>query len=221
MSTQELETRALSVPDRAKGLAIVTAEDFMNAGELLRTIKGLRAEIDGTFDPIISKAHAAHKEAIEQKRKVDAPLVEAENILKPRISAYLTEQERLRREEELRMQKAAQEEEERQRLESAVILDDIGETDSANALLEERVVAPPVVLPRQVPKVSGIAMRQTWSAQVVSLMELVKAVAAGKVPIMALQANTTFLNQQARSMKSALNYPGVRAVPDNNISARR
>src|SRR5262245_15698153 len=98
MSTaQELEIRTLSVPDRAKCLTIETNDQFVEAGELLKTIKGLRAEIDATFDPIISKAHSAHKEALEQKRKVDAPLVQAETILKPRIAHYLDEQERIRK----------------------------------------------------------------------------------------------------------------------------
>jgi hypothetical protein len=220
-ATQELESKALSVPDRAKALTIATDQDFERAGEMLKTIKGLRAEIDETFDPIIGKAHEAHKEALAQKRKVDAPLVEAEAILKPRIAAYMQEQDRIRREQELIAQKKAQEEAERQQLEDAVRLEELGETEWANEVLNEKPVVAPVVLPRTVPKVAGVTMRQTWSAQVISLQLLVKAVAEGKVPLLALQANTTFLNQQARSMKDQLNYPGVKAVPDNNISARR
>lgn len=223
MSTtvQDLETKTLSVPDRAKAITITSGEDFERAGELLKVIKGLRAEIDDTFDSVIQKAHEAHKEAISKKRKVETPLVEAEAILKPRIAAFIREQERIRREEELRLQKLAQEESERLQLEEASILDEMGETDSANALLERKPEPVPVFVPRTVPKVPGVTLRQTWSAQVVSLQLLVKAVAEGKVPLMAIQANTTFLNQQARSMKDQLNYPGVRAVPDSNISARK
>jgi hypothetical protein len=217
----ELEAQALSVPDRAKGLVIETDEQFVKAGELLKAIKALRAEIDQTFDPIIGKAHEAHKEAIAQKKKVDAPLVEAEGLLKPRIARYLEDQERKRRAEELRLQKLAQEEAERQQLADAALLDDIGETAMANALIEEKVYTPPVVLPRTAPKIAGITVRETWSAQVVNLMDLVKAVAAGRAPIQALQANTVFLNQQARSLKNAMNWPGVRAVSDSNVAAGR
>jgi hypothetical protein len=43
-------------------------------------------------------------------------------------------------------------------------------------------------------------------------MALVKAVAAGTVPIQALEANTVFLNGQARMLKAALAYPGVKAI---------
>jgi hypothetical protein len=221
MNVQELESQALSVPERAKLIVITTAAEYVAAGELLKTVKGLRAEIDSTFDPIISKAHDAHKEALAQKRKVDAPLVEAEGILKPRISTYLREEERKRQEEEMRLQKEARDREEAEQLAKADILHEIGEVAAANQVLEEEIYVPPVVLPSSAPKVAGISMRETWSAQVVDLMKLVKAVAEGKAPIQCISANTVFLGQQARSMKAALNYPGVKAVSDSSISAGR
>jgi hypothetical protein len=220
-TVQELEKEVGSVPERAKTFVITTNEDFERAGELLKTIKGLRAEVDGTFDPIIGKAHEAHKEALAQKRKYEAPLAEAEGLLKPKLSAYLQEQERLRKAEELRLEQAARAEEERQRLENAVVLDEMGETDAANTLLEEPVVSVPVFVPRQAPKVTGIVATKTYSAQVTNLQELIRAVADGKVPAMAIQANTVFLGQQARAMKDTFNYPGVKLVVTGGISAGR
>jgi hypothetical protein len=221
MNTIELEQEVTSVPQRAKGMVVRTAEDYIAAGELLKVIKGLRAEVDGTFDPIIEKANASHKEAIAQKKKVEAPLVDAEAILKPRIAAYLQEEERKRREAELLAHKRAQEEAEAQQLADAALLDDIGETALANAKLEEKPYVAPVVLPKATPKVAGISMTQRYSAQVVNVMELCKAVVAGKVPVLAIQANQPFLNAQARAMKESMNYPGVRVVVEGNVSARR
>lgn len=220
-SVQELETRVVSVPERARTISITNNAQYEEAAEILKTIKGLRAEIDSTFNPIIAKAHEAHKEAIEQKKKVDAPLVEAETLLKPRMAAYLQEQERIRREEELRLQKQAQEEAERLQLEEAAALDSVGETAAANALLDEAPYVPPVIAPRVTPRVSGISMRHTWSAEVMDLAALLKAIVAGRAPIQCIQPNQAFLNQQARSLKNALNWPGVRAVPDSNIAASR
>jgi hypothetical protein len=218
---EQLETKIVSVPDQARALTIQTNDEYVRAGELLRTIKGLRGEVDQSFDPIIQKAHEAHREAIAQKRKIEAPLAEAEGILKPRIAAYLNEQERIRREEELRLQRQAEEEARQRQLENAVILDDIGETEEANALLEERPTVAPVILPRSVPKVAGVSMSKRYSAVVTNLMELVKAVAVGKAPIQALKADDVFLNRQAVAMKEALQYPGVRIHIESNISAKR
>lgn len=222
MSTvQEIEIQVLPVPDRAKALKIQTNEQFVEAGELLKTIKGLRAEIDETFNPIISKAHEAHREALAQKRKVEAPLAEAEAILKPRISGYLEEQERLRREEELRRQKEEQDKAEAQQVADAILLHDIGETALANQVIDEKPYVAPVVLPRSVPKVAGITSTKRYSAEVIDLKALVMAVATGKAPIQCLQADQVFLNRQAVAMKDALSYPGVRVKIEAGISARR
>jgi hypothetical protein len=221
MPIETLQNQALSIPEQARILTIQTPDQYIAAGELLKSIKLLRAEIDQTFDPIISAAYAAHKEAVAQKKKVDAPLLEAEGIIKPRVAAYLSEQERLRREEELRLQKQAQEEEERRQVENAAILDDLGETEAANQLLDETVIAPPVVLPKLTPKVSGISTSQRYSAEVVNLLELVKAVAAGKAPIQCLKADTVFLNRQAVAMRQSMAYPGVRLRVESTVAVRR
>src|SRR5690606_19711824 len=102
LEIQAVETKALSVPDQAKLIQITDDESFQKAGVLLLSIKDIRKEIDRTFDPIVKKAHEAHKEAVAQKKRVEAPLVEAEGIIKPRILKYQQEQERKRREEEAR-----------------------------------------------------------------------------------------------------------------------
>lgn len=70
----------------------------------------------------------------------------------------------------------------------------------------------PVLVESNVPAGFGTAIRKTWSAEVVDLMALVKAVASGKVPLTAIEANMTFLNGQARALKNLLAYDGVRAI---------
>jgi len=65
---KRIEETALAVPDQAQMLVIVTDADLGVAGELLTGIKRIRKEINGTFDPIIKKAHEAHKEAVSQKK---------------------------------------------------------------------------------------------------------------------------------------------------------
>ena len=222
MSTMEhLDTHALSVSERAKIVKVASNDQYLEACELVKTIKALRAEIDATFDPVIAKAYQTHKEAVAQKRKFEQPLVEAEGLVKRSIGDWLSEQERIRKEEELRLQKLAQEEEERRQLQNAVILDDLGETEEANRLLEETVVAPPVVLPQFTPKVHGVSMSQRYSAEVVNLMELVKAVAQGKAPIQCLKADQVFLNRQAVAMRQAMAYPGVKLKIESSVGVRR
>jgi hypothetical protein len=134
----------------------------------------------------------------------------------------MQEQERIRQQEQLRLEKEERERQERDRLENAAALDSIGETAAANRLLNEPPPPPPpVILPRSTPKVPGIAMTTRYSARVVDMKALLGAILAGKAPMMAVSANMVFLNQQARSMKETLQYPGVVVDKDNGISARR
>lgn len=222
MSTIEhLDSQSLSIVERAKIVIIRNNSQYLEACELVKTIKALRAEVNATFDPIVAKAYSAHKESVAQKKKHDTPLALAEDMVKTRMAAWLAEQERLRREEELRLQKQAQEEEERRQLENAVILDELGETAEANRLLEETAKAAPIVLPKFTPKVNGISMTARYSAEVTNLMELVQAVASGRAPIQCLEANQVFLNRQAVAMRQALSYPGVRLKVESSVGVRR
>lgn len=73
----------------------------------------------------------------------------------------------------------------------------------AAAVTVQPVVAAPA-------KQAGIAQRMTYTAEVQSLQQLVHAVAEGKVPLEALQANMQFLGAQAKAFKRAGPlYPGV------------
>lgn len=83
---QELETRALSFPEQAMKFKIVDQSSLDNASNFLIAIKGMRKEIDETFDPGIKKAYEAHKAAVALKKKFEKPLYEAEATVKPMIA---------------------------------------------------------------------------------------------------------------------------------------
>ncbi len=219
--TQEA-AKALTVKEQAMVLTITDAPGYERAKELLLSIKDLRKEISDTFKPIIEKAHQAHKEALAQQKKVEAPLIEAEGIIKPRIAAFLEEEERKRRAEEDRLRKIAEKEEEDRRLAAALAAEAEGDSEEAEAILDDvPPYIPPPVVPRTVPAGGGISMRETWSAEVVDLTALVKAVAEKKVPLVAIQANMIFLGQQARSLQGECKIPGVRVYSTKNIAAGR
>jgi len=91
---------ALTIPDKAKSLAVTSQADLDSANEFLKSIKGLRKEVDKAFDPIIKSAHQAHRQAIEQKKKYELPLAEGEQITKKLISGYVVEMEKMKAEAE-------------------------------------------------------------------------------------------------------------------------
>ena len=225
---QAVETAALTWPERARSLRITSPEVYTKASMFLKGIKGLRDEANGIFDPSIKAANDAHKAAIEAKRKVETPLAEAERIIKTEMVRYDDEQERERR----RLQREA-EEAERRRIEDdnlnlAVHMEregkefgDEGLVQEAHELIAQPII--PVVAPviKATPIIAGQHFATTWSAQVTSLLELVKYVAKNPSFIGLLQANQTALNAQARSLKEHMALPGVKPIPTKNVAARR
>lgn len=82
----------------------------------------------------------------------------------------------------------------------------------------QMVVAP--IVP-DAPRISGEQHRLLWSAEVHDKIALAKAVVEGKVPAMAITPNMVFLNNQAKAMRSELNYPGVKPRSQRILASGR
>lgn len=212
MNQQEITERALTVPDQARAVEIKSNDDFVRAGEILLVIKDLRKQIDETFDPIIKKQHEAHKEAVAQKKKVDAPLVEAENIIKPRIAAWSAEQERIRREEEARLRKIAQKEDEDRRLHDAILAEETGDKAMSEEILSAPAQSATVVVPKSVPKVAGVNMVKQWKFRIVN---------PAMIPREYLTPDEIKIGGVVRALKDQAHIPGVEVYSVDNVSAGR
>ena len=211
--------KALTYPDQARALRIADAGTYQGACDFLKGIKALRTEIAETFEPHIKRAHDAHKALLKEKADAEAPLADAERIVKAALVTYDAEQERIRRIEAARLQDELRRQEEERRLAEAVELEASGESAEAEALIDAPVFVPTVVVAPSTPKVSGIAYRETWSASVTDLAALVKYVAANPQCAPFLLANMPALNAQARSLKAQLRIPGVEAICTRDVAA--
>jgi hypothetical protein len=226
-------SRAQQLAESMQKIVVNSPESYVVAGETLRAVKSLRNELDQVCRPEIDTRFKAHKEAVKQFKEGDGPLEQVENFLKRALLAWDQEQERIRRAEQARLQREAQEKAEaearrlaeEQKLQEAIAAEESGDKQAAKDILEAPVVTPavwvpPVVLPAATPKVEGLSKRQVWKCEVNDLMALVKAVAAGQIPLAAIEANTVFLGQQARSLKGEMKYPGVRVWPEDSLAGR-
>ena len=223
----EVEEKALSLPAKADRIQITDADTFKEAGEFTITLRAIKKEIDNTFDPIVKKAHEAHKEAVDQKKKVMEPVEQAQKIIDRKIGDFHAEEERKRKAEEDRLRKEAEKqarkEEEERRLEEAARLEQEGNSEMADAILDAPIAPPVVVIPKvetQAPKVEGLSVTKVYKAEVVSLAQLVQAVAQGRAPIGLLEVNQTALNGMARALKEAFSVPGCRVVVESSVRGR-
>jgi hypothetical protein len=209
MTPELVSSVALTMPERARRMTIRDNVDYSRAAEFLKSVKALRAEVDGAFDPIISKAHEAHREALAQKKIAEMPLIEAERVMKGAIAGYLNDMERARRAEEdarrIKHEAEIRAQAEEENLKRAQELADAGDMEGAAEAVDAEIVVPeiPVHVESSVVKVAGISARKSYYAEVVDLMRLVCAVAEGRAPLQCLQANMAFLNAQARAFKKA------------------
>ena len=217
-----LKQEAITFYDSFKGLTISSPIEYEQFKEGLLQVKDRLKKIDEKTDPMKAKTWEAHQATLAFIKEAKTPYLNAEVFFKKEIGRYLTDEEIKRKAEEDRLRLIAQKAEEERRLQEAIQAEAEGSPEEAEAILnEEPAFIPPPILPKTVQTGSGISMRTAWSCEVTDLKALVQAVANGKVPLMAIQANTVFLGQQARSLQSEMKYPGVRVYSSNTIAAGR
>lgn len=218
---EALDIQVIETTEEAKGIVVKDTDTYLFAAEKLKAAKALASEIKEFFKPLKEKAKAAHHALCESEREKLAPLDATISDVAGKMRAYEAEQARIAKEEERRLSELAKKQEDEARLLEAIEAEEAGDADSAKRIMEEKPPAPIVRVQPEVPKVQGLSYRTTYHAEVIDLRALVKAVAAGDVPLLAVMASDVFLNQQARSLKASLSYPGVRVVEDRTIATRK
>src|SRR2546430_11233037 len=98
-----LDAEVQPLPERARQLAITDEPTFAAARLLLDRIKTLQQAVASLLDPHIRRAFEAHRALVADRRRLEAPLEDAEGILKRTLAAFLTTEE-ARRAREARRQ---------------------------------------------------------------------------------------------------------------------
>lgn len=208
---------------KSESLAVKKIENNDQYVEVCNQFKAGSAvikEVQAFFGPIKADAYTAWQNNCARENAVIAPLKEGKKHLGNLIRAYEDEQEVI---------------------EEAIALESEGNIEAALETLDAGPgFVPAVTVPKAVPKVQGIVKSSTFKARIKGssrndppsvdemtqaeqqqFLELVKAVASGKVPLKALAIDWKFINQQSRSMKKLLSYPGIEVYEDKGLSARR
>lgn len=201
-------------------MVVDSAEAYASAGDTLKEIKAKFTELDTQRKSFTKPMDTAKSRIMTLFKAPLEFLKEAEADIKGKMIAYANEQKRIQAAEEARARKAQRMEQARLEKE-AVEAAKQGDIEAA-ALLEEKAEMVPVsaaVAP--VPAAVGISTRQIWQAEVTDVDALMRAVLAREVTPDVFNVNMALLNSWARSMKSELKVPGVRAKSVDSIAARR
>jgi hypothetical protein len=193
------------------------AEEATKFGRLLQTaaketetfFKGVKLQIDDIKKPVL------------QAEKDDSGPYNTEKArLGGLLTAYQAAERRKREEEERLAREAAEKQAQEDALQRAIDLAAAGEDEAADAVLDEPIVAAPVIIPASAPKPTGSVARKNYDIEITDLKALVAAVAAGTMPLLCLVPNESFIRNQAKAMKEAFSMPGVKLVVTESTSFR-
>ena len=260
---QQIEHKTTDIVSQAGTLVIANHEQEQAGVNFVKAIKVLRKEVDATFDESIGKAHEAHKSMIAAKKKHADPLDAAERMVKGKIVCFQDEQERLRREEQSRLEEQAQKDQQK-RIAAATkrvngLLEKSTDINRQIAALEaelagdlndeERVtidhslnllrvkrdninqavidktaeveraqyVTPVPTVAAPAPKAQGASSRVKKKAVIQNAMQLIRAVAEGKVPTGVIEFNQSALD---KLVNAGAVVPGVGFTEDRILSIR-
>jgi hypothetical protein len=215
----ELEKRTLSFPQKAQTIRITDTPSLQKANDFLSAIKALQKEISETFDPLIKKAHEAHRAILDRKKKYEEPLIQAEKTIKPQIARYYSELERIRKdkEEKNRIEKEEAERKEREQLEKmekkAAALAKKGKEEEAQDLLDSYV--PKVFIQEALPekvKLQGTSIRTVVKWRVVD---------EKAIPREFLCVDATKVTGVVRTSKMDTKIPGIEVYEEKEVAAGR
>lgn len=267
METQsKIEAQTLDIKAYVEQFAITSDAGLEEGKNQIRLIKDLKSEVENTFGPIKTKAHATWKETVAQEKRHLEPLVAAERAIKGVMGKYMDDvEEKQRKEEALRAEEARKERDkliakagkridklmekttdkraqvdllkheledpELEEAEENVLRAKIEtletQIDSHVEAVEEKRVeveevhtAPVVAVPTAVkpPKVNGVSSVVKKKAEVVNPMQLVKAVADGRIPIGVIDFNVKAIEKLLAAGMTKI--PGVQFHEVRSVRTR-
>ena len=214
-----LELQVSRFEQFARDMVISNDAAFASAGDLTREIKILQKKVEAYWEPIYRPAYTAYRSINEHKKAMIEPLRNAEAILKGKISCYLKEQEKRRREQEERMRRLALEEMER-KLREAAVQDEAGDSLGAEFTMAEAEVLEGMALTASVmgnaPKAEGVSQSRTW--RITEIDSALVPVSFSGVEIRPVDEKAIL--KLIRQHRGKISIPGVRFEEDYTVSVR-
>jgi uncharacterized protein with von Willebrand factor type A (vWA) domain len=170
---KELETKALTIKEVAER-PVTDQASYNLATDVLKQVKGLLKEIDDTFGPIVSAAHAVHKEALAKKAKYEEPLKKMESSLRARAQVWVQEQDRIRKEAEREAERERAEKEAEERKKQQQEAEALRSTGDEKAAKQVEAVNIVVVASGAAPRIdqNGVASRDVWKYEITDVEKL-------------------------------------------------
>jgi hypothetical protein len=200
-SVDTIKAETLPVVARASAIVVKTPEQYAEASDFLKAVKGAQKRVTDFFGPMKSKAHEAWKAITTTEAATLKPLQDAEAQVKRVLVAYQTEQEAIRQAEQRRLQAAADEaaRKEREKSEAAARLQREKEQAALQAAEEARKRAQAATNEAERAKAAAEAEKAAAAASKAAAAALVREETAAAViaPVVTVAAVTPVIAGQS------------------------
>lgn len=214
----QFESSALVLAEKMAAVKVKDQDSYTVAGETFLEAKSFLKSSGDFVEPIRLITHGLYQRVLDIKKRLQGPVETNLQPLANEIKRFEREQEEKRQAEERRLAAELEKQEQERKLEAAAAAEAVGmDATSVDAILEAPSTVPAPVAAPTFQRVAGMSSRDAWCAEVTDLYALVKAVAKDKKLLPLLQANMPALNAQARSLKTAMQLPGVKAVNKGSL----
>lgn len=211
-----IESAVKSIEKNTKAvITIKNADDFAQAGEFLKSIKGAKTSVEEFFDTDVSDAHKLWKSLTSKRKAFMDPLVTAETLVRSARNAYSDKVDRELREAQAKLDQEARDKEAKekgkldQKIEKAIAAGDTAKAAELEQKKEEIVVHAPIAQPA-IQKTEGISTMKRWVGEVTDMQAFIKAVASGQIPLACIEVRQADLNKHASLIKDTQKIAGVR-----------
>ena len=179
------------IEQQASSVVVASEEGFVLAGELTKQVKAMQKQVTEYWEPMRKSTYEAYTAVNQHKKEMLDPLASAEKILKRKMGDYTMEQERLRRERDEAMRKAAE------------------------AEMMEGVAVSGGLRP-QAPKAKGVSQTKTWKIAKIDSEKVPISLNGMELrPV-----DEKLVLQLIKASKGRISIPGVEYKEDVIISVR-
>lgn len=204
MSEQDLKNE-IQIVDQFRALVVNSQETYEEAAGHIVALEGLAKKIKDYWKEPKERAFQAHRAITAKEAEMLKPVEDAKKTVRQKVSGYLTEIERRRREEQARLdrERAERERKEREKLaKAAARAEEKGQDEKADDLRNKAadVYVPPAFVEPVVEKTvrtdaATISQKKDINVTVTSVKALCALVAAGTVPEAVIKVDNVKLKQ--------------------------
>ena len=216
---KEIAEKAISIKAKADAIVVTDQASYDLADAINKAARDEKKAFHEWYDPIDEASKKSRQSVIAQGKLIDEPLDYVVKVTGAKQAAWFRAEQAKIAEEKRKAEEILRKQAEEAQIAAAEQLATAGMSAAADAVMESAPVIAKIEIAAP-SKADGVSFRVQYSAEVVSLIELVKTVSEGKAPITCLAADMTVLNGWARMTKGTEKLPGVKVVT-TDVMARR